>query len=161
MSLNGRRPRRAWRRHHAAAQLADCPLPHKRIFLGTADIERVELELRRLQTLIVAGDAIAVDERLIGTSSLRCSRGERKGEDGEALPPGLAHRLVLLRLVEVGKEVERPGDEHGAEFAGRGRRFDDQLKALHAAWKGETLPGGDMPVAPTATNWVQSSDGFP
>jgi len=40
----------------------------------------------------------------------------------------------------------------GAEFRGRGRRFDDQLKALHAAWKGEAIPGGDMPVAPTATN---------
>jgi len=38
----------------------------------------------------------------------------------------------------------------GAPYEGRGRRFDEELEALHAAWRGEPFPGGDTPVAPPA-----------
>jgi alkanesulfonate monooxygenase SsuD/methylene tetrahydromethanopterin reductase-like flavin-dependent oxidoreductase (luciferase family) len=38
----------------------------------------------------------------------------------------------------------------GASFHDRGRRFDEQLRALHAAWRGEPLPGSETPVAPPA-----------
>jgi len=44
----------------------------------------------------------------------------------------------------------RPDDfaAAGAAFEGRGRRLDEQLEALHAAWRGDPLPGTEARVAP-------------
>src|SRR4051794_12030652 len=36
----------------------------------------------------------------------------------------------------------------GRDFAGRGRRFDQQLADLRRAWAGEALTGGSRPPAP-------------
>src|SRR5919106_934092 len=39
------------------------------------------------------------------------------------------------------------------EFEERGRRFDDELKLMHDAWKGNPVIGGcDQPVTPTPAN---------
>ena len=38
----------------------------------------------------------------------------------------------------------------GAPFEGRGRRFEEQLEALHAVWRGEPFPGTEWRVAPPA-----------
>jgi alkanesulfonate monooxygenase SsuD/methylene tetrahydromethanopterin reductase-like flavin-dependent oxidoreductase (luciferase family) len=38
----------------------------------------------------------------------------------------------------------------GASFHDRGRRFDEQLVALHAVWRGDPYPGTDAHVAPPA-----------
>lgn len=47
----------------------------------------------------------------------------------------------------------RPADYEltGREFAGRGRRFDEQLGDLRTAWAGEPLRDGTRPVAPPPT----------
>lgn len=38
----------------------------------------------------------------------------------------------------------------GAPFEGRGRRFEEQLEALHAVWRGDPFPGTEVRVAPPA-----------
>jgi len=40
----------------------------------------------------------------------------------------------------------------GAPFHDRGRRFDEQLEALHAVWRGDPIPGSGAHVAPPAPN---------
>ena len=37
-----------------------------------------------------------------------------------------------------------------ASFADRGGRFDHQLEALHAVWRGDPYPGTDLRIAPPA-----------
>ena len=48
----------------------------------------------------------------------------------------------------------RPDDfaASASSFQDRGRRFDRQLEALHAAWRGDPLPGTDHRVAPPVPN---------
>jgi alkanesulfonate monooxygenase SsuD/methylene tetrahydromethanopterin reductase-like flavin-dependent oxidoreductase (luciferase family) len=36
----------------------------------------------------------------------------------------------------------------GRSFAGRGRRFDEELELLHAAWAGQAVAGSPFPVGP-------------
>jgi alkanesulfonate monooxygenase SsuD/methylene tetrahydromethanopterin reductase-like flavin-dependent oxidoreductase (luciferase family) len=45
----------------------------------------------------------------------------------------------------------RPDDFAAADvdFSTRGRRFDEQLEVLHAAWRGEPIDGFDKPFGPT------------
>jgi alkanesulfonate monooxygenase SsuD/methylene tetrahydromethanopterin reductase-like flavin-dependent oxidoreductase (luciferase family) len=40
----------------------------------------------------------------------------------------------------------------GANYHDRGQRFDHQLEALHAVWRGDPMPGTDLRVAPPAPN---------
>lgn len=60
------RPRRSGRRHHPAAQLADRPLPDQRVLFRMGKIEQIQRQFRGLETLIVAGDTVPVDQRLMG-----------------------------------------------------------------------------------------------
>jgi len=40
----------------------------------------------------------------------------------------------------------------GSSFHDRGRRFDNQLEALHAVWRGDPMPGTEVRLAPPAPN---------
>src|SRR5207253_7519314 len=79
-------------------------------------------------------------------ADVRAAMAEREGEGGEAISPRLAGRGVLLRLVEVGKQVERAGDEHRSELARSAERLDgvgldlDMLEVRFGA-RGEFLLG--------------------
>ena len=73
------RPGPAGRRHHAAAQLLDHRLPAVGGRADIADVERVERQPAGLQPLVVAGDAVAVEQRRVGRPAasafvLRCRR---------------------------------------------------------------------------------------
>lgn len=76
---------------------------------------------------------------------------------GPAFPTAtLAKQTATLASVSRGRFTlgagvgARPDDFAAADasFEDRGRRFDEQLEALHAAWRGEPLPGTDHRVAP-------------
>ena len=90
LHVGGRGPRCPWRRHHPAAQLADRALPRERVFLGMGEVEPVELELRRLQPLVVAGDAVAIDDGARLRLRLRADRA--KGKEQRAKRSG--RRLI-------------------------------------------------------------------
>ena len=62
------RPRARQRRHRAGAQLADHGLPDVRRIGDPAHVVRVERQARRAQPLVVAGDAVAVEERALPTA---------------------------------------------------------------------------------------------
>lgn len=40
----------------------------------------------------------------------------------------------------------------GAGYNDRGKRWDAALELMHAAWRGEPLPGSDQPISPPPTN---------
>jgi len=71
----------------------------------------------------------------------------------------LAKQTATLDRISGGRFVlgagvgARPDDfaVAGASFHDRGSRFDEQLEALHRAWRGEPIAGTDKPVAPPAT----------
>src|SRR5919201_1332198 len=68
----------------------------------------------------------------------------------------LAKQTATLAAVSAGRFAlgvgvgARPDDfaAAGAPFDGRGARLDEQLKALHTAWRGDPLPGTESHVAP-------------
>jgi alkanesulfonate monooxygenase SsuD/methylene tetrahydromethanopterin reductase-like flavin-dependent oxidoreductase (luciferase family) len=70
----------------------------------------------------------------------------------------LAKQTATLDRISGGRFVlgagvgARPDDfaVAGASFHDRGGRFDEQLEALHTAWRGEPIAGSDKPVAPPA-----------
>jgi alkanesulfonate monooxygenase SsuD/methylene tetrahydromethanopterin reductase-like flavin-dependent oxidoreductase (luciferase family) len=72
----------------------------------------------------------------------------------------LAKQTATLARVSEGRFTlgagvgARPDDFAlaGASYEDRGRRFDQQLEALHAAWRGDPIPGGETLVAPPAPN---------
>ena len=77
----------AGRRHHASAQFANGPLPSLRVLFRVVEIYQIEGKFRGAELLIVAGDAVAVDERPVridrsrrwsrsGFNRLRRRRGE-------------------------------------------------------------------------------------
>ena len=93
LELVGRGARPAGRRHHPAAQLADDLLPAVRVAAHLAEIERVEGEADGAELtdqrrggaapaadhlLVVAGDAVAVEQRTVGGSIVRSRRGCRR-----------------------------------------------------------------------------------
>ena len=73
-------PRLAGRRHQVPAQLADRRLPHLGICCDVGTIDAIEREVAGELRVVVAADAIAVDERPV----IRLARG--------ALPMGVVRR---------------------------------------------------------------------
>ena len=79
---------RGLRRHLPAAQLAHDLLEHRRARAEVVEVDRVEHEPRGLQSLVVAGDAIPIEERSIerrGTRrSLSCRIRRSRGPCGRS-----------------------------------------------------------------------------
>jgi alkanesulfonate monooxygenase SsuD/methylene tetrahydromethanopterin reductase-like flavin-dependent oxidoreductase (luciferase family) len=75
-------------------------------------------------------------------------------------PVLLAKQAATLDQISSGRFVlgvsvgARPDDFSvtGLEYKNRGRRLDAALDLMHRAWRGETLPGSDRPIAPKPTN---------
>ena len=65
-------PRASRGRHHPRAELADDLLPGLGVASDPRDVDRVEREPRDAQAVVVAGDAVAVEQRA------RCSAGCRR-----------------------------------------------------------------------------------
>ena len=110
------RPRPAGRRHDPAAQLADHLLPPVRVAAHLGEIERVEGEADGAELpdqrrgdaapaahhpLVVAGDAVAVEQRAVGGAVVRPRRcrAHRRRADGLCRGPGdgLGRRLLRRR----------------------------------------------------------------
>ena len=92
------RPRAADRRHRAGAQLADDLLPDLGVLGGTGGIDRVERQAGGLQPLVVAGDAVPVEDR-----ARRCGVRRRllHGRAGKRLDP--------RRRIHRGRDGCQPG----------------------------------------------------
>ena len=119
-SSSAGRPRAAGRRHHPAAQLADHLLPAVGVTAHLGEIERVEGEPDRAELadqrrggaapavdhlLVVAGDAVAVEQRAVGGAVVRSCRGDltgRTGDDfGRRRGNGLGRRFLRGRRRDV------------------------------------------------------------
>ena len=104
------RPRAAGRRHHAAAQLADHLFPPVGVPAHLGEIERVESQADGAElpdqrrggaaptvhhALVVAGDAVAVEQRAVGGAVVRPRRCRSHRRRGDGL--GLGRRLLRRR----------------------------------------------------------------
>lgn len=75
-------------------------------------------------------------------------------------PVLLAKQAATLDQVSGGRFVlaagvgGRPDDfaATGMSLSDRGRRWDRALEVMHAAWRGESVPGSERPVCPRPTN---------
>src|SRR5437879_50350 len=75
-------------------------------------------------------------------------------------PLSLAKQAATLDQVSGGRFVlgagvgSRPDDftVTGMRFENRGRRWDRALELMHAAWRGDPVPGSKRPVCPRPTN---------
>ena len=76
----GVRARQARRRHQVAVKLLDNLLPQLRIAIDVRDVGVVERQAARLQALVVAGDAVGVDESALRGGLL--ARQSLKGDGG-------------------------------------------------------------------------------
>ena len=86
------RSRPARRRHHAGAQLADDLLPDVRVVAHAVEIEIVEGQPRRPQGVVVAGHAVAVEQRALRPGGrLAGGGGRNQHQEGGGRCGGLLH----------------------------------------------------------------------
>ena len=114
--LRQRRTRHAGRRHHAGAQLADHLFPDLRMVADRVEVGRLEREVGGLELVVVAGDAVLIEQRTFRCWSWRHSprlhgglrrkgrsqrgSGSRQSQDGLTLPHNLV-RSVLEMFMQV------------------------------------------------------------
>ena len=70
MRRGGVRARQPLRRHQIAVKFLDDLLPELRIFGHLRDVGVVERQAARLQALVVAGDAVVVEQGALGGMAL-------------------------------------------------------------------------------------------
>ena len=155
------RPRPARRRHHARPQLADDLLPDIRVVPHALEIEVVEGQPRRAQGVVVAGHAVAVEQRALrprrrlagGGPSRQQHGGDRCGQYSHAHPPRAAAdcgNRGSLPLSEPRRRFPRCG--HAVWSAGWRRWHAGERRLPHHAAAdgppvnaGWTWPTGRLP----------------
>ena len=138
-------PRRAAWRHHARADLLDDFFPGLRVGSDVGDVERVERQSSDLGALVVAGDAVLVDECRFGRCRLSRRRpvaaarsaAQRRRTGSPARPP--MSRPPAARP----HHTDRVAVSHG--LTGSRCQLLDQLDrrwpwAARDAWPGTRLP---------------------
>ena len=156
------RARATGRGHHAAAQLQDDLLPCRRRVADAGDVQRIEREPARPQPLVVASDAVAIEQRARGhcrgggllprrpalSGGLRARPGgarHQRAGSGCTMPTGRArHGAAGLRFRppfgRVQAEEPDPGTGRGqteCRYAPHGRHLTPAFRRRPAA---EPLP---------------------
>ena len=79
-------------RHGTGPQHVGDLLPRFSGVTQTLDIQRVQHQTGRLESRVVTGDAVLIEQRaLLGDGRLRRSRGRGRGGRGGLLQPGRMH----------------------------------------------------------------------
>ena len=82
-------PRQSWRRHLVRAQLARDALPRLRLMADAREVEPVEHEPRRLERLVVTGDAVAIENwTQCSVGRCRCLAQPRGARAAQTNGPG-------------------------------------------------------------------------
>ena len=136
----GVRPRAARRRHRLRAQLLEDLLPDLRVRADVLDVDAVEGEVSGQQTLVVAGDAVAVQHGPPG-GGVGCHRFDaRLTHSAPAEPPDVARNLCdsLFRRCTGRKPKRFP-----TPSPARARRTH-----LVFIWLGPTVPATSVAKSP-------------
>ena len=104
--------RAACRRHHSRPQLAHHLLPDLGVVADARHVDRVEGQPRGAQVVVVAGDAVAVEQGLLGRALPRLPGGDgesrpREDQQGGERQAGATHRR---QLHGIGPHVHREPD---------------------------------------------------